>query len=92
VAFVVFFDASGVCLVGLLMQKVRVIAYASRKTKVHDKNYHTHDLELAAVVCILKLPRNYLYGVNCEMFSNHHILNHLYFEPNLNMRLRRGLE
>ncbi|WMV19255.1 hypothetical protein MTR67_012640 [Solanum verrucosum] len=30
----------------MLMQKRKVIAYASRQLKVHEKNYPTHDLEL----------------------------------------------
>ncbi|CAN4101487.1 unnamed protein product [Withania somnifera] len=44
----------------------RVIAYASRKAKVHERNYPTHDLELAAVVFALKIWRHYLYGVKCK--------------------------
>ena len=44
------------------MQKGKVIAYASRQLKSHEKNYPTHDLELAAVVFVLKLWRHYLYG------------------------------
>ncbi|WMV24742.1 hypothetical protein MTR67_018127 [Solanum verrucosum] len=44
------------------MQYGKVIAYASRKLKIHEKNYLTHDLELAAIVFALKLWRHYLYG------------------------------
>ncbi|KAH0654669.1 hypothetical protein KY289_032347 [Solanum tuberosum] len=44
-----------------------VIAYASRQLKVHERNYPTQDLELAAVVFALKIWRHYLYGVKCEM-------------------------
>lgn len=40
----------------------KVVAYASRQLKVHSKNYHIHDLELAAVVFVLKIWRHYLYG------------------------------
>ena len=47
----------------VLMQKGKVIAYASRQLKSHEKNYPTHDLELAAVVFVLKLWRHYLNGV-----------------------------
>ena len=55
VDFIVYCDASGVGLGSVLMQKGKMIAYASRQLKSHEKNYPTHDLELAAVVFVLKL-------------------------------------
>ncbi|GJU29123.1 putative reverse transcriptase domain-containing protein [Tanacetum coccineum] len=60
--FVVYCNAShkGLCVV--LMQREKVIAYASRQLKVHEKNYTTHNLELGSVVFALKLWRHYLYG------------------------------
>ena len=48
--FVVYCDASLVGLGCVLMKHGKVIAYASRHFKVHDKNYPTHNLELAVVV------------------------------------------
>ena len=48
--FPVYYDASRQGLGCVLMQRDRVIAYASRKLKKHEVNYPTHDLELAAVV------------------------------------------
>ena len=48
-------DASRVGLSCILMQGSKLIAYASRQVKVHEKNYPTHDLELAVVVFALKL-------------------------------------
>ncbi|XP_069151899.1 uncharacterized protein [Solanum lycopersicum] len=42
------------------MQNGKVIAYASRQLKVHEKNYPTHYMELAAVVIALKIWRHYL--------------------------------
>ncbi|GJW31505.1 putative reverse transcriptase domain-containing protein [Tanacetum coccineum] len=45
--FVVYCDASHKGL-GVLMQREKVIAYASRQLKVHEKNYTTHDLELGS--------------------------------------------
>ncbi|WMV36918.1 hypothetical protein MTR67_030303, partial [Solanum verrucosum] len=45
--FVVYYDASRVGLGCVLMHNRKVIAYASRQLKVHEKNYPTHDLELA---------------------------------------------
>ncbi|MCI63236.1 retrotransposon protein, partial [Trifolium medium] len=53
--FVVNCDASMMGLGGVLMQRGRVVAYASRQLKTHERNYPTHDLELAAVVFTLKI-------------------------------------
>ncbi|GKE13899.1 putative reverse transcriptase domain-containing protein, partial [Tanacetum coccineum] len=55
----------------VLMQRDKVIAYASRQLKIHEKNYTTHDLELGAVVFALKIWRYYLYGTKCTMFTDH---------------------
>ena len=55
----------------VLMQEKNVIAYASRQLKVYEHNYPTHDLELAAVVFALKKWRHYLYGVKCEVYTDH---------------------
>ncbi|GJV54895.1 putative reverse transcriptase domain-containing protein [Tanacetum coccineum] len=46
---VVYCDASGLGLGCVLMQRGKVIAYASRQLKIHEKNYTTHDLELGAI-------------------------------------------
>nr|GEV19593.1 putative reverse transcriptase domain-containing protein [Tanacetum cinerariifolium] len=46
--FVVYCDALHKGLGAILMQKEKVISYASRQLKVHEKNYTTHDLELEA--------------------------------------------
>ncbi|GKE09142.1 putative reverse transcriptase domain-containing protein [Tanacetum coccineum] len=68
--FIVYCDASIKGLGAVLMQREKVIAYASRQLKIHENNYTTHDLELGAVVFSLKLWRHYLYGTNdydCEI-------------------------
>ena len=52
------------------MQDGKVVAYASRQLKVHEKNYPTHDLELAAVVHALKIWRHYLIGNKCEIYTD----------------------
>ncbi|GAU33554.1 hypothetical protein TSUD_143470, partial [Trifolium subterraneum] len=57
-SFVVYCDASKLGHGGVLMQKGKVVAYASRQLKVHERNYPTHDLELAAVVFALKKELN----------------------------------
>ena len=64
-------DASRSGLGCVLMQEGCVIAYASRELKTHEQNYPTYDLELAAVVFALKIWRHYLYGVRCEVFTDH---------------------
>ncbi|GJR36312.1 putative reverse transcriptase domain-containing protein [Tanacetum coccineum] len=71
--FVVYCDASHKGLGAVLMQKEKVIAYASRQLKIHEKNYTTHDLELGAVVFALKMWRHYLYGTKCIVFTDHKI-------------------
>jgi len=60
--FVVYCDASKLGLGGVLMQDNKVVAYVSRQLRIHERNYPTHDLELAAVVFVLKIWRHYLYG------------------------------
>ena len=74
------------------MQKGKVIAYASRQLKVHEKNYPIHDLELAAVVFTLKIWRHYLYGVHCEVFTDHRSVQYIFNKRDLNLRKRRWLE
>ena len=51
--FVVYTDASHVGLGAVLMQKERVVAYASRQLKPAETRYATYDLELAAIVFAL---------------------------------------
>ncbi|GJS04644.1 putative reverse transcriptase domain-containing protein [Tanacetum coccineum] len=53
--FIVYCDASIKGLGAVLMQREKVISYASRQLKIHEKNYTTHDLELGAVVFALKI-------------------------------------
>ncbi|GJT48005.1 putative reverse transcriptase domain-containing protein [Tanacetum coccineum] len=90
--FVVYCDASHKGLGAILMQKEKVIGYASRQLKVHEKNYTTHDLELGAVVFALKMWRHYLYGIKCVVFTDHKSLQHIMDQKELNMRQRRWLE
>nr|GEX01613.1 putative reverse transcriptase domain-containing protein [Tanacetum cinerariifolium] len=90
--FVVYCDASHKGLDVVLMQREKVIAYASRQLKIHEKNYTTHDLELRSVVFALKIWRHYLYGNKCTMFTDHKSLQHILDQKELNMRQRRWLE
>nr|GFD16870.1 putative reverse transcriptase domain-containing protein [Tanacetum cinerariifolium] len=69
--FIVYCDASNKGLGAVLMQREKVILYASRQLKIHEKNYTTHDLELRAEVFTLKTWRHYLYGTKCTVFTDH---------------------
>jgi hypothetical protein len=53
-SFSVYCDASYTGLGCVLMQEQRVVAYLSRHLKIHERNYPTHDLEMAEVVHALK--------------------------------------
>jgi len=90
--FEVYCDASYQGLGCVLIQDKRPVAYASRQLKVHEKNYPTHDLELAAVVFALKTWRHYLYGAQFQVFSDHKSLKYLFDQKELNMRQRRWME
>ncbi|KAJ9547300.1 LOW QUALITY PROTEIN: hypothetical protein OSB04_019843 [Centaurea solstitialis] len=83
--FVVYSDASKMGLGCVLMQRGRVIAYASRHLKEHEKNYPVHEKELAAV-------RHYLYGTKCTIYTDHKILKYLFDQKELNMWQRRWME
>ncbi|GJR70480.1 putative reverse transcriptase domain-containing protein [Tanacetum coccineum] len=90
--FVVYCDVSHKGLGVVLMQMEKVIAYASRQLKVHDKNYTTHDLDLGVVVFALKLWIHYLYGTKCVVFTDRKSLQHILDQKELNMRQRHWLE
>ncbi|KAA3465838.1 DNA/RNA polymerases superfamily protein [Gossypium australe] len=72
--FVIFSDASLNGLGCVLVQEGKVVAYASRQLKTHEKNYPTHDLELAAIVFALKSWRHYLFELlkDYELVIDYH--------------------
>ncbi|GJY58119.1 putative reverse transcriptase domain-containing protein [Tanacetum coccineum] len=90
--FVVYCDASHKGYGAVLMQREKVIAYASRQLKKHEENYTTHDLELGAVVFALRLWRHYLYGTKCTVYTDHKSLQYILDQKELNMRQRRWIE
>ncbi|GJU20873.1 putative reverse transcriptase domain-containing protein [Tanacetum coccineum] len=90
--FVVYCDASKQGFGSVLMQRGKVIAYASRQLKKHEKNYTTHDLELGAVVFALKIWRHYLYGTKSVIYTDHQSLQYIFDQKDLNMRQRRWIE
>ncbi|GKE26974.1 putative reverse transcriptase domain-containing protein, partial [Tanacetum coccineum] len=90
--FVVYYDASNQGIGCVLMQRGKVIAYASRQLKIHEKNYTTHDLELGAVVFALKTWRHYLYGTKSVIYTDHKSLQYIFDQKELNMCQRRWIE
>ena len=68
------------------------MAYALRKLKIHERNYPTHDLELATIVFMLNIWRCYLYGEQFEVYSDHKSLKYLFTHKDLNLRHRRWME
>jgi hypothetical protein len=90
--FDVYCDASGTGIGGVLMQDGHAIAYASRQLRRHEEYYPTHDLEFLTVVHALNVWMHYLLGNLVHIYTDHKSLNHLFTQPNLNMRQRRLLE
>ncbi|GJY84404.1 putative reverse transcriptase domain-containing protein [Tanacetum coccineum] len=88
--FVVYYDASHKGLGSVLMQKEKVIAYASYQLKINERNYTTHDLELGGVRS--QDLEEYLYGTKCTVFTDHKSLQHILDHKELSMRQRRWLE
>ena len=90
--YTIYSDASRIVLGCVLMQDGKVVAYSLRQFKLHEKNYPTHDLELAAIVFALKIWRHYLYGEKCRIFTDHKNLKYFVTQKDLNLRQRRWLE
>ncbi|GJU63229.1 reverse transcriptase domain-containing protein, partial [Tanacetum coccineum] len=90
--FVVYCDASKHGFGCVLMQRGKLIAYASRQLKKHEKSYTTHDLELGAVVFAFKIWRHYLYGTKSVIYTDHKSLQYIFDQKELNMRQRRWIE
>ncbi|WMV32767.1 hypothetical protein MTR67_026152 [Solanum verrucosum] len=74
------------------MQSGKVIHYGSRKLKIHEKYYPTHNLELAVVVLAVKIWRHYLYSVHVDVFANHKSLQYMFKWKDLNLLQRMWLE
>lgn len=83
--YVIYCDASGIGLGCVLMQHGKVVAYASRQLRKHEKNYPTHDLELATVIHALKMWRHYLYGIHVDIYTDHKSLQYIFKQKELNL-------
>lgn len=86
VEFDVFTDVSHSGMEAILMQRGQVIAYASRQLKNYESKYPTHDLELTVVVFAFKIWMHYLYGVKCNIYTNHKSMKYLLIQKKLNLR------
>ncbi|GJZ08359.1 putative reverse transcriptase domain-containing protein [Tanacetum coccineum] len=90
--FVVYYDESRIGLGFVLMQRGKVIAYASRQLKIHKEIYTTNDLELGAVMFALKIWRHYLYRTKSVIYTDHKSLQYIFSQKELNMRQRHWIE
>ena len=89
--FVVCTDACNDGLGGVLTQEGHVIAYESRKLKIHEKNHATYDLELVIVIHALNMWRHHLIGRKIILMTDNKGLKYLLDQPNLNARQARWL-
>ena len=90
--YTVYYDASKDELGCVLMQSGRVVAYGYRQLKNHERNYPTHDMDLAAIVFTLNILCHYLFGKQFEVFSDNKSLKYIFTKRDLNMRQRRWME
>jgi len=98
-------DASDVCIGGVLNQITNIekpnqiikmekqpIAFESRKLRIHEKNYPTHDKELLAIIHCLKIWRHYLHGTKFTIETDHASLKYFMTQKNLSGRQARWSE
>jgi len=74
------------------MQNGKVVAYASRRLKVYERNYPAHDLEYAVVVFVHKVWRHYLFDLKFEVFSDHKSLKYLFWSERVESKVDKMVE
>ena len=90
--FTVYCDASKHGLGAMMMQHSRVVVYAYKQLKDYETRYSTNDLELAAVVFASTMCRHYLYGLHCDIYTDHKTIKHLFAQKTLDERQGGWLE
>jgi hypothetical protein len=85
-------DACKEGLGGFLTQNGHVIGYESKNLKECERNYATHDLELASIVHALNMWMNYLMGKRFELRTDHSGMKHIFEQATLNDRQTRWME
>lgn len=89
-------DASGQSIGAVLEQEKhgtrRPVAYFSRTLNVHEQRYVIRELELLAIVCVVRHWRAYLYGARLTVFTDHESLEYLETQHKLSDRQVRWLE
>jgi hypothetical protein len=91
-SFVVCTDTCKEGLGGVLTQNGHVIGHESRKIKEHERNYATHNLELASIVHALRMWMHYLMWKKFEFRTDHIGMKYLFEQSTLNVRQTRWLE
>jgi hypothetical protein len=89
--FAVCVDASREGLSGVLTKEGHMICYESQKLKEHERNYVTHDLELAAVIHALKMWRHYIMGRKFLLLKDNSGVKYMFNQRDLNMRQARWI-
>ncbi|KAA3484283.1 DNA/RNA polymerases superfamily protein [Gossypium australe] len=90
--FIIYSDAYLNGLGCVLMQEGKVVAYASRQLKPHERNYPMHDHELAAIMFALKIWRHHMFGEKFHIFTDHKSLKYLMSQKDLNLSQHWWLE
>ena len=68
-----------------------MVCYESWKLNEHEKNYRTHDLELAMIIRAFKMWRHYLLGRRFTLMNDHSGLRYFFEQPNINAKKARWL-
>lgn len=84
--FVVCTDAYKEELDGVLMQDGQVVCYETKKLNEHEVNYVTCELELAAIIHVLKMRKHYLLDRRFTLMIDHSRIKYLFDQPKLNAR------